>query len=282
MSRFNDESPHWLNWLKFKNKFKHLTFSNSDFQNSVRLRLFIHQQLSTDVICMCNLTNNGNVIPVSNDDTKNINKPTRMFHPLACPSIAAETKKKHDNIAKVIHNFLIFHCDSGKVISQTEERYKCMANGERKKIDIVLSIENVTYYVDVSVFNCGCYSNARSFDESSLDRMIFKEKEKIKEYEQVKLQYNPNLIPFILDTSGNFGPEAMEFIKKVSKHRISNLSQKMFIKSLMTAISVCLFEGLNSSTTVYYEVLNKKIAALNEEDFADKSTIVYDNSIQVD
>ena len=157
-----------------------------------------------------------------------------------------------------------------------------MANGERKKIDIVLTIDSVTYYVDVSVFNCGSYSHARVSDESSLNRMIFNEKEKIKEYEQVKLQHNPNLIPFILDTSGNFGPEANEFIKKVSKHRISNLSQKMFIKSLMTAISVCLFEGLNSSTTVYYEVLNKKIIALNEEDFKKKSTIVYDSSIQVD
>ena len=146
----------------------------------------------------------------------------------------------------------------------------------------MLTKDNVTYYVDVSVFNCGCFSHARASDESSLNRMIFNEKEKIKEYEQVKLQHNPNLIPFILDTSGNFGPEAIEFIKKVSKHRISSLSQKMFIKSLMTAISVCLFEGLNSSSTVYYEVVNKKIIALTEDDFAIKSTSVYDISIQDD
>ena len=48
------------------------------------------------------------------------------------------------------------------------------------------------------------------------------------------------------------------------------------------AISVCLFEGLNSSSTVYDEVLNKKIIALTEDDFAMKSISVYGISKQVD
>jgi len=170
MSRFHD-APYWLNWLRYKHLFKDLSFSISDFQNSVRLRLFIQQQVSDDVSCMCTKNKHYSVVPVSKENVKNLNHFDMMFHPLSCKTVAAELKKKHDKIAVVIHNFLILHCKSGKIISQMEELYKCMANGERHHVDIMVSIDNVTYYVDVSIFNCGSSSNARLNDKTSLTRM---------------------------------------------------------------------------------------------------------------
>ena len=179
MSRFHDEPPYWLNWLRYKHLFKDLSFSISDFQNSVRLRLFIHQQVSDDVGCMCTTNKHYSVVPVSKDNVKKLNHFDMMFHPLSCKTVAAELKKKHDKIAVVIHNFLILHCKSGKIISQMDELYKCMANGERHHIDIIVSIDNITYYVDVSIFNCGSSSNARLNDKASLTRMQNAEKFKM-------------------------------------------------------------------------------------------------------
>ena len=48
-----------------------------------------------------------------------------------------------------------------------------MANGERHHVDIVVSIDNVTYYVDVSIFNCGSSSNARLNGRRLIDILYY-------------------------------------------------------------------------------------------------------------
>ena len=263
MSRFQDESPLWLNWLHFKNLCKGLTFSNSDFQFAIKLRLFIHQQLPHDVMCMCSTKNNGNVVPVSSDNNRNLNKFNMMFHSLTCETVAAEIKKRHDNISVAIHHFLTRYSEKGKIVTQTEEQYLCSSNGERKKVDVTVVVDNTTYYIDVSIFNCGCPTHARVNKDSSLERMVHQESHKRDQYKKVNLSNNPNLIPFILDTSGNFGPMALKFIKKIAEYRIGFLSENKFIKALKSCILICLFRGFNCTNSIFYEILNEKISTLD-------------------
>ncbi len=49
-------------------------------------------------------------------------------------------------------------------------------------------------------------------DESCVDLMKAQEVKKRLQYQDVFLADNPNLIPFIIDTTSNFGAEVLKFI----------------------------------------------------------------------
>ena len=74
-----------------------------------------------------------------------------MFHCLSCDSIAAQRKIRHDKISLIIHHFIKRFCHDS-IISQTEDMYLCILNGQKHKVDVSLTIEGVKYYLDVSIF----------------------------------------------------------------------------------------------------------------------------------
>ena len=256
MSR-NNSIPIWLNWLRFKTSFKQYSFSNASFQHALRLRLLIHQDVS-NVSCMCR--NNGSVVAVRNGSDYSLKKISNMFHCLSCDTTAAEIKIRHDKISSVINNFLIRFCSN--TTSQTEESYLCYSNGQRKNVDVIAIVNGRTFFIDVSIFNPGCPSNSRLSDESCFDLMLLMEKKKKAEYDGVLLSDNPDFIPFIVDTSGNLGPAAIKFISLMEEECNDYISKSQFNKSFQACISICLNNGLESTSAAFFKVLDEKIMNL--------------------
>ncbi len=126
-----------------------------------------------------------------------------MFHCLSCDSTAANIKIRPDNLSSVIQKFIARFCDGA--VSQIEEKYHCRLNGAKKAVDVTITIRDITYYIDVSIFNPGCKSHVRLKDVSCMDLMKAQEVKKDFQYQDVYLAENPNLIPFIIDTAGNLG-----------------------------------------------------------------------------
>ena len=186
-----------------------------------------------------------------------------MFHCLSCESTAAFNKIRHDKIANVIHTFISRFCNG--VVSQTEEQYHCSTNGQKKKIDVIISVGDCTFYIDVSIFNPGCPSHARVKDESSRECMSRQEDIKRSQYEDVFLSNHPNLIPFIIDTTGNLGPCAVKFLSDMEDHCNSNIMKSKFLKAFLTCISVCLCNGLASSSDAFFRLLDEKMECLVDD-----------------
>ena len=212
---------------------------------------------------MCN--HNGSVIPVTSSNLKNLNSPNMMFHCLSCPAINGDKTHLHNQISLSIHKFLSVHGD--KIISQTEEQYICFANGEKHKVDITVITnkrnKETTFYIDVNTFNCGCSSNSRVNNDSSLARMIHHENAKISEYAHVQLNNCPTLIPFIIDSSGNLGLKAINFIKAMEEFRHPALSKTRFTKAFKACLSACFFSNLNSVCSSYFNIIDDKIAQMD-------------------
>ena len=157
--------PLWMGWLKFKNFFKCYNFSNLSFQHSLRLRLLIHKFIAWDVECSCR--NNGNLKVVDGGSEFSLKTFSNMFHCLSCDTTADNIKIKHDNLSNVIQNFVLRFCDGA--VSQIEEIYHCRFNGEKKAVDVTITIRDITYYIDISIFNPCCPSHARLKDVSCIE-----------------------------------------------------------------------------------------------------------------
>jgi hypothetical protein len=256
--------PLWMGWLKFKNFFKYYDFSNSSFQHSLRLRLLIHKFVAWNVECSCR--NNGNLKVVNSDSEYSLKKFSNMFHCLSCDSTAAIIKIRHDKLSSVIQNFVLRFCDGA--VSQIEEKYHCRFNGEKKAVDVTITLRDITYYIDVSIFNPGCKSHVRLKDESCLDLMKAQEVKKRLQYQDVFLDGNPNLIPFIIDTAGNLGPEASKFIAVLRRHRNKHIMDSKFEKAFLTAISICLGNGLSATNEAFFEILEQKIGCLDTQNIS--------------
>ncbi len=100
-------------------------------------------------------------------------------------------------------------------------------------------------------------------DVSSLDLMKAQEVKKRLQYYDVLLDCNPNLIPFIIDTAGNVGPEALKFIAVLRRHRNKNIMDSKFEKAFLTAISICLGNGLSATNDAFFETWDEKIGCLD-------------------
>jgi len=162
-----------------------------------------------------------------------------MFHCLSCESTAAIIKIRHDNLSNVIQNFVHRFCEGA--VSQIEEKYHCKLNSKQKAVDVTISFRDITYYIDVSIFNPGCPSHMRLKDVSCMDLMKAQEVHKRQQYREVFLADDPNLIPFIIDTAGNLGPDALKFINVLRHHRNQHISDSKFEKAFFDSYSY-LFE----------------------------------------
>ena len=114
---------------------------------------------------MCSRNNNNSVVPVPSTSSLSLNHLKNMFHCFSCESIASVIKSRHDKISYAVHSFLIRFCNN--TVSQTEEVFRCMLNGAQHKVDVISTDNGSTYYIDVSIFNCGCPSHARVHGDTS-------------------------------------------------------------------------------------------------------------------
>ena len=88
------------------------------------------------------------------------------------------------------------------------------------------------------------------------------------QYQDVFLDGNPNLIPFIIDTAGNLGPEASKFITVLRRHRNKHIMDSKFEKAFLTAISICLGNGLSATNEAFFEILEEKIGCLDTQNIS--------------
>ena len=163
-------------------------------------------------------------------------------------------------MSNVIQNFVLRFCEDA--VSQIEEKYHCRHNGKQKAVDVTITIRDTTYYIDVSIFNPGCPSHMRLRDESSMEVMKAQEVNKRNQYKDVFLDHDPNLIPFIIDTAGNLGPDALKFIQVLRHHRNKHITESKFEKAFLTAIAICLCNGLSDTNEAFFKTLEEKIGCL--------------------
>ena len=130
-------------------------------------------------------------------------------------------------------------------------------------MDLLLTIDNTNYFIDVSIFNIGCPSNASSRLDGSIKFMLKKEESKRNDYVHVFLNDNPNFIPFIIDISGNLGPAGIRFIKLLSE-RCSGITKNKFVKHFLICISIVLNCGFNDTQRSFFQVIEKNLVSLIE------------------
>ncbi len=95
-------------------------------------------------------------------------------------------------------------------------------------------------------------------DESCTAFMKAQEVNKRLQYQDVFLAESPNLIPFIIDTAGNLGPEALKFINVLRHHRNQHIKDSKFEKAFLTAIAICLSNGLSNTNEAFSRPWKRK------------------------
>ncbi len=70
------------------------------------------------------------------------------------------------------------------------------------------------------------------------------------------------LILLIIDTAGNLGPDALKFINVLRHHRNKHITDSKFEKAFLTAIAICLSNGLTNEA--FFKTLEEKIGRLDD------------------
>jgi hypothetical protein len=122
--------------------------------------------------------------------------------------------------------------------------------------------EERNFYLDVSVFNVGCPSHScNSIDKT---KAKFKERElhKRNQYKDVLLNSSPYFIPFIMDTVGNIGKVAIDFLMTLSRE-VSKISKDDFVKCFIDGLQIVLYKGLSDQSVSFYQLIEESISDLS-------------------
>ena len=198
----------FLNWFKTERFLPVLTFSDVSFKNAILRRLVykpVVDNASSSSICFCNTANNPFYLRLRRN----------AFHFLSCPKMSSDTKIRHDSVSHLISIFANKFCPF--VIVQKEFPINSIiSNSHSHKVDLQITIpssnfnDEITFYVDVCMFNTGCLSNL-VHNEDQLNNLFLKqENKKLGQYAHVGFSDNLRLVPFILDTLWKFGSESDE------------------------------------------------------------------------
>ena len=184
------------------------------------------------------------------------NPASNVLHCLSCERISNLTIRRHDNIAdaivKVIHKFI-----PG---ASADREFLIHKDIHSKKCDIKIVLPNKdVYYVDVSVFNPALPSY---FKTNPVLLMKSREREKCRQYNNVGLGDSPNLIPFIMDVTGNLGKRALEFIDilfATVKHEHPYFRHK-FITNIKDTHAAGMADSVNEYLSKMYRMISPPIA----------------------
>jgi hypothetical protein len=104
-----------------------------------------------------------------------------------------------------------------------------------------------TYLVDVAIVHPTAPSNVVEAAQS-LSTAKKRAKVKTRQYNEMCRQQNAIFVPFVLETYGGFGPQAVHFLKDVAdfSHQHVGLDREEVIVDLKTSIAVAVQNG-NSS-----------------------------------
>ena len=180
-----------------------------------------------------------------------------MFHCFSCTLSSQSTIARHNRVVSLIQTFVTMFIPS--VITDIEFPIKFYNNCTKKKTDLFIKInkgDRYTYFVDVRIFNVACKSHACSNETQSNLEFIKVEKIKRREYSAVKLQNDRRLIPFVVDTVGNIGPEATLFLDDIS--RFVSIDKCKFVKLFTDCLQIVLYSDLNSQCSKFHELIESK------------------------
>jgi hypothetical protein len=258
----------WLNSYKITNRFKEISFSTQNFVDSVKFRILVFKSFSINYNCICKSQLTSNSVSLSNAGETDLNSRCNIFHCLSCV-ITSGTISRHNRIRNFINSFITRFCPTA--ITQIEFVYKCSANGKTHHVDLLVKFplgssfghkEERNFYLDVSVFNVGCPSHScNSLDKA---KAKFKEREihKRNQYKDVLLGSSPYFIPFIMDTVGNIGKAAMDFLMTLSRE-VSKISKDDFVKCFADCLQIILYKGLSEQSASFYQLIEESISDLS-------------------
>ena len=257
-----EDSNCWLNWFKVKNRFSNISFCNDSFKGSIRFRLLIpSKSFSHQLICVCSSNSTSNLPVLINVNPKHsdvdLSLRKNMFHCFSCTLSSQSTIARHNRVVSLIQTFVTMFIPS--VITDIEFPIKFYNNCTKKKTDLFIKInkgDRYTYFVDVRIFNVACKSHACSNETQSNLEFIKVEKIKRREYSAVKLQNDRRLIPFVVDTVGNIGPEATLFLDDIS--RFVSIDKCKFVKLFTDCLQIVLYSDLNSQCSKFHELIESK------------------------
>ena len=199
----------WLfSALYYDNKV--LRLEDTDFQESLRIRLLLPTHSEGTVLPRC--------------ESCNLDHPS-LYHGYTCRKVAGAYKGRHDRVCRALLSFAKSVTTTGVIDVNLEENVSLPPIGDEIcRADIVLKWGNRTHYVDVRV--CSCTSktslNSRRGDPNVPPEVGLAirqgESSKYSKYVGCHGELIRNqLTPFVLDMTGRLGPKADEFIKKLSK-----------------------------------------------------------------
>ena len=247
----------------------HFFFSNQNFRDSVKYRIFVFKSFSVNYSCICKSKSSSNSVSLSNVGQIDLNSRCNMFHGLSCPITSGDTIARHNRIRNFINSFIIRFCP--KAITQIEFIYRCGANGKTHHVDLLVQFphgscfghkEERNYYLDVSVFNVGCPSHSSNSIEKALAKFKERELHKRNEYRDVLINSSTNLIPFIMDTVGNIGKAAKDFLVMLSRE-VSKISKDDFVQCFLDGLQIILYSGLSDQSISYQAKIEKSISNLS-------------------
>jgi hypothetical protein len=88
----------------------------------------------------------------------------------------------------------------------------------------------------------------------------FKERElhKRNQYKDVLLNCSHDLIPFIMDTVGNIGKAAKDFLV-VLRREASKISKDEFVKCFVDGLQIILYQGLSDQSVSFYKTIEESV-----------------------
>jgi len=184
------------------------------------------------------------------------------YHSLSCTQMSANTFR-HDLIKEALRAYLE---GIGKREVATEVP---VAGNSHLRLDITYQDGASVKYIDVSVAN----PTASTFHPNPVSEMepgtpaLMKEREKIRKYVNQNTGISiDNFVPFVIEASGRFGPEAAKFIDAVSGiAKKPSLKEKKLRNFLLQRLSTAMARGNSRHLQNYRERSVKNLRIVQPE-----------------
>jgi hypothetical protein len=181
------------------------------------------------------------------------------------------TINRHDKVVNLINIFVSRFIPFSVI--QPKFPYICNANNHQHEVDIKISVprsdshDEITFLVDVHMFNLGCPSNIISSDDDLIKMLAKHENKKSSEYLHVGLKDDNKLVPFVLDCIGNLGSLAVKFLESLAwlSPLYRNRSDK-FVGFFANCLQFTINESLSFQTENYFNMIDSKLIEYNLPD----------------
>ena len=241
----NSVSNCYLKWYESLRNFDGISFSKNAFNESIRSRIFC-SKFNLNTICPCRITL----------EPTDLSKRDNIFHCLSCKNASGGTIERHNSVRNLLMSFINRFIPFA--ITQPEYLYICPVNNLcSKKVDLFVKIPgdsfsgDISFFIDVNIFNLGCHSNSITSLSELVDKHKLHETRKSSEYKKVSLSDDPRFVPFIVDTTGNIGPKALSFLRRLgdyskdySGRSVGNKAAKKFASLFIQCMQYKLLESL--------------------------------------